>query len=97
MPGFKSASGGRSGDQRDRVLGIVFGNAGAGEHVAETVAMADGGGALLDRALGCFGERYDKIVRGHMPPAIGAPGERRDRLRACFLAVRAGQRRGGDA
>ncbi len=44
-----------------------------------------------DRAFGRLGERRDQIVRRHVAPGIGAPGERRDRLRARLVPVGAFQ------
>ena len=44
------------------------------------------------RPLGRFGERRDQVVRRHALAGVGAPGERRDRLRAGIVPCRAGQR-----
>ncbi|MCY1177830.1 hypothetical protein D9M73_181540 [compost metagenome] len=95
--GFQIAErhGGR--DQRGRILRIALGQTCALQHVARAAAAPDGDGAILDRAFGRFGERDDQVVRRHMPPAVTTPGDRRDRLRARFVTIGAGERAGHGA
>ena len=53
--------------------------------MGKTVAIAERRGQIDGRTFGNIAERHDKIIRGHSPPGIAAPGKRRNRLGAAFV------------
>ena len=78
------------GNRRD----VGLGGAGAAQQRGQAVAVAHRRGEGQMRPVGRFAQQADEVVRRHALAGIGAPGERRDGLRAGIVPCVPGERGG---